>query len=128
MALYRLAAVMLFVAIATPGRADELTRDELQFFEAKIRPVLIRECYGCHSNKAGKLRGGLRLDTKELMHIGGSSPTALVQIDVGEFRGEGGGSINFVPAALEHSFRFTEQPRPAKHRGVFPVRSFRPRL
>ncbi|MAG93544.1 MAG: hypothetical protein CMJ48_07325 [Planctomycetaceae bacterium] len=82
MAVYRLAAFLLFVVIATPVRSDELTPEELQFFEAKIRPVLIRECYGCHSNKAGTVRGGLRLDTKELTHIGGGSGSAVVPGDL----------------------------------------------
>ena len=75
---FHLAAFLLIVMAATPGDADELTRDELKFFETKIRPVLIRECYGCHSNKSGNVRGGLRLDTKQLMHIGGSSGPAVV--------------------------------------------------
>ncbi len=70
--------VVLLAAFVVPTRADELTPEELQFFETKIRPVLIRECYGCHSNKSGNVRGGLRLDTKELTHIGGSSGPAIV--------------------------------------------------
>ena len=40
----------------------------LDFFEAKIRPVLVDKCYGCHSVDAanrGKLKGGLFLDTKK---------------------------------------------------------------
>lgn len=58
--------------------ADELTREQLNFFESKIRPVLMRECYGCHSNKSGNVRGGLKLDTRELMRIGGSTGPAIV--------------------------------------------------
>ena len=65
-------------AIASAAQADDLTADELKFFETKIRPVLIAECYGCHSNKSGNVRGGLRLDTKELMAIGGSTGPAIV--------------------------------------------------
>ncbi|MFN3193943.1 MAG: PSD1 and planctomycete cytochrome C domain-containing protein [Aureliella sp.] len=63
---------------ASVATASELTAEELQFFESKIRPVLVKECYGCHSEQAGNVRGGLRLDTKELMHIGGSSGPAIV--------------------------------------------------
>lgn len=64
--------------------ADELTAEQLTFFETKIRPVMIRECYGCHSNKSGNARGGLRLDTKELMAIGGSTGPAIVPGDLEE--------------------------------------------
>lgn len=69
---------MLLSVTATSVSADELTQEQLAFFETKIRPVLIRECFGCHSNKSGNVRGGLRLDTKELMLIGGGSGPAVV--------------------------------------------------
>lgn len=58
--------------------AEEISAEQQSFFESKIRPVLIKECYGCHSNKAGNVRGGLRLDTKQLMLLGGSSGPAVV--------------------------------------------------
>ncbi|MEO2016970.1 MAG: PSD1 and planctomycete cytochrome C domain-containing protein [Fuerstiella sp.] len=74
----RLTAIFLFTVITPTAHAADLTRDELDFFETKIRPVLVRECYGCHSNKAGNVRGGLRLDSRELTHIGGSSGPAVV--------------------------------------------------
>ena len=75
--------ILLAIAVV-PTHGQELTTDELKFFEAKIRPVLIRECYGCHSNQSGNVRGGLRLDTRELMLIGGSSGPAIVPGDVEE--------------------------------------------
>ncbi len=76
--------LILFAIAAVPTYGQQLTPDELKFFEAKIRPVLIRECYGCHSNQAGNVRGGLRLDTREVMLIGGSSGPAIVPGDVEE--------------------------------------------
>ena len=81
--LRHLLLIVLAIA-AVPTYAEQLTPDELKFFEAKIRPVLIRECYGCHSNQSGNVRGGLRLDTKELMLIGGSSGPAIVPGDLEE--------------------------------------------
>ena len=76
--------VLAIVLIATTGRADSLTPDQEKFFESKIRPVLIKECYGCHSSNAGNVRGGLRLDTKELTLLGGSSGPAVVPGDLDE--------------------------------------------
>ncbi len=84
MALYRLALPLLIVLFVAPVRAEKLTPEEIDFFESKIRPALIKECYGCHSNKAGNVRGGLRLDTKALTHIGGSSGPAIVPGDLEE--------------------------------------------
>ncbi|MBA4065761.1 MAG: hypothetical protein C0501_18985 [Isosphaera sp.] len=54
------------------------------FFEAKIRPVLVEHCFRCHSadaQKAGKLKGGLRLDTRDGLRGGGDSGPAVVAKD-----------------------------------------------
>jgi hypothetical protein len=49
------------------------------FFEKKIRPVLVAECYGCHSaGKGKKVRGGLALDTREGTRKGGDSGPVIV--------------------------------------------------
>ncbi len=81
-----LQCVVAVLAIVWAGEcfADEqkITADQLKFFEAKIRPVLIRECYGCHSSQSGNVRGGLRLDNRELTHIGGDSGAAVVPGDL----------------------------------------------
>ncbi len=79
-----LITALVVVSLAAPTPADELTPEQLKFFETKIRPVLIKECYGCHSNKSGNVRGGLRLDSKELTQIGGSSGPAVVPGDLEE--------------------------------------------
>jgi cytochrome c553 len=50
---------------------------DLQFFETKIRPVLIDRCYQCHSHDADKIKGGLMLDTREGMLHGGDTGPAV---------------------------------------------------
>jgi hypothetical protein len=50
-------------------------------FEKKIRPLLVAHCYGCHSAKATKTRGGLCFDSKEGMLAGGDSGPAIVAGD-----------------------------------------------
>ena len=53
----------------------------VKFFESKIRPVLVRKCYACHSRdaaKAKKLKGKLLLDSKAGVLAGGESGPALV--------------------------------------------------
>ncbi len=55
-----------------------LTTEQVNFFEKKIRPVLIDKCYSCHSAKADKLKGGLALDTKAGLKSGGDSGPAVV--------------------------------------------------
>ncbi|MFP6621795.1 MAG: PSD1 and planctomycete cytochrome C domain-containing protein [Pirellulaceae bacterium] len=51
------------------------------FFENKIRPVLVQHCYKCHSTAAqanGKLKGGLLLDDRDVIRRGGESGPAVV--------------------------------------------------
>jgi hypothetical protein len=54
------------------------TNEQIQFFEAKIRPVLVKNCYGCHSADAKDLKGDLLLDTRMGILQGGSSGPAIV--------------------------------------------------
>jgi hypothetical protein len=77
-----IAICLAFGAATSP--ADELTPEQTKFFETKIRPVLIKECYGCHSSESGNAKGGLRLDTRQLTFIGGSSGPAIVPGDLAE--------------------------------------------
>jgi hypothetical protein len=65
------------VAVAAPARGAEGTAG-VEFFESKVRPVLAQHCYGCHSARAKKLRGGLRLDSRAALLKGGDSGPALV--------------------------------------------------
>ena len=51
------------------------------FFESKIRPVLVQHCYQCHSAKAGKSEGGLRLDSRHGIRAGGDRGAAVVPGD-----------------------------------------------
>ncbi len=57
--------------------AQSVSPDDLQFFEAKIRPVLSDRCYKCHSRDADKIKGGLMLDTREGMLHGGDTGPAI---------------------------------------------------
>ena len=50
----------------------------VEFFESKIRPVLSKHCYECHSAQSKKLKAGLLLDTKAGMLEGGDNGPTLV--------------------------------------------------
>lgn len=49
---------------------------QIEFFEAKIRPLLAQECYECHST-ATKQKGGLVLDSRPGWQAGGDSGPAI---------------------------------------------------
>jgi hypothetical protein len=50
--------VVLLIAAALPLAADD-------FFETRIRPVLAKNCYACHSAQVQRPLGGIRLDSRE---------------------------------------------------------------
>ncbi|MFT5522604.1 MAG: hypothetical protein ACI9HK_000548 [Pirellulaceae bacterium] len=67
---------------AVPILSDE---QQQAFFEAKIRPALIDNCYPCHSAKAAlnkKNKGGFQLDTRAGIRRGGDTGPAVVPGDV----------------------------------------------
>jgi hypothetical protein len=50
----------------------------MDFFEAKIRPVLVEHCYKCHSVESKKRKGELWLDSRAGILQGGKSGPVLV--------------------------------------------------
>jgi cytochrome c553 len=77
-----IAVVILGLATSVHAQAPKSpnapTPEGIEFFEKKIRPVLVENCYSCHSIQAKKTRGGLRLDTREATLKGGDTGPALV--------------------------------------------------
>src|SRR5437773_806091 len=65
--------VVVALSSAALVSAAEFKSEHYEFFEKKIRPVLVEHCYKCHSASSEKLKGELFLDTKEGMLKGGES-------------------------------------------------------
>ena len=56
-----------------------LSADEgMEFFEKKIRPMLAKHCYECHSAKAKTAKAGLLLDRKAGWEMGGENGAVIV--------------------------------------------------
>jgi mono/diheme cytochrome c family protein len=68
--------VLPLLLAALPGRPDTLTPEGTAFFESKVRPLLIAQCYSCHGDKA--VQGGLRLDSRDAVLKGGEHGAALI--------------------------------------------------
>jgi Protein of unknown function (DUF1549)/Protein of unknown function (DUF1553)/Planctomycete cytochrome C len=64
-----------------PKKEAAPTPDQVAFFEKSIRPVLARECYSCHAATAEKIRGDLKLDTREALRKGGKDGPIVVPGD-----------------------------------------------
>ncbi len=76
-----LAAVVAACSAGALGAADlravDATPDALEFFERRIRPVLVEHCYECHSAETDSPKGALWLDTAEGLLAGGDSGPAI---------------------------------------------------
>ena len=76
-----------FLGILTLSQAGPLARVAAgqepappeEYFEKKIRPLLETNCYQCHSQKSGKSKGHLVVDTLGALLKGGDSGPALVR-------------------------------------------------
>jgi Protein of unknown function (DUF1549)/Protein of unknown function (DUF1553)/Planctomycete cytochrome C len=77
---------LLHVSSVAQGAGSDGTdeSEKLEFFESKVRPLLVAHCYECHSGDAeakGSLMAGLRVDSLAGMKKGGDSGPALTPGD-----------------------------------------------
>lgn len=66
-------ALLMFgggLVASAAGKAD--------FFEKRVRPILVENCYDCHSVKSKKLKAHFRLDSRGGLLAGGDSGAAIV--------------------------------------------------
>ena len=80
----RIAIASLMMLAVSTARADDrpANPDGVDFFESKVRPVLVEHCYKCHSAQAKSPKGSLRLDSLDAMRKGGDTGPAVVPGDV----------------------------------------------
>ena len=75
MKLFLLAAAL---AAATAFGEDAGNKARVDFFEARVRPILADHCYKCHSAADGKSKGSLTLDTRGGWEKGGEHGAAVI--------------------------------------------------
>jgi hypothetical protein len=78
----------LLLALALPGApaaalqaAPKDDPEGIEFFERKIRPLLAEKCFSCHSERAEKLKGNLKLDSRDAFLKGGDRGPSVVPGD-----------------------------------------------
>jgi mono/diheme cytochrome c family protein len=69
-------AIAPSVVVAQTAREKAL----VEYFEKKVRPVLVNNCYNCHSANTNS-RGGLRVDDRNGLILGGSKGPAVIPGD-----------------------------------------------
>jgi hypothetical protein len=70
----------LFLPTASTLRGEQDQAGHVEFFEKKVRPILVGHCYTCHSADT-RPAGGLRVDDRNGLLSGGNTGPAVVPGD-----------------------------------------------
>jgi cytochrome c553 len=73
--LFVLVASLPATALAKSGPRDDAAA--IEFFEKNVRPLLVANCYTCHSADTNS-RGGLRVDDRNGLLVGGGRGAAII--------------------------------------------------
>jgi hypothetical protein len=95
----RRALTILALGTSSLAAAD-LKPADLEFFETKIRPVLVAECYECHDAK--KQKGDLRLDYRDGLLKGGEEGPSIVPGDTKK---------SILLQSMDHSHETLQMPK-----------------
>jgi len=98
-------ALLMLLAAPTLARADGPDAAAFEFFEKQVRPVLIDNCYRCHSDAKDKPKGKLRVDSRAAILRGGDSGPAAVP---------GKPAESLLIKAIEHKIDKLKMPRDGK--------------
>ncbi len=84
LALFFASAFSVHAQEMSMSSSTDFSEEQINFFESKIRPVLVKNCYKCHAREGDKVKGGLLLDTREDSIRGGDTGPAVVPGSVDE--------------------------------------------
>jgi hypothetical protein len=87
---------------ATADQSDPALVQKQEFFELKVRPLLVKNCFACHTDSK---MGGLQLNSREGILKGGSRGPAVVPGDPGN---------SLLIRAVNHADSSLEMPPPGK--------------
>jgi cytochrome c553 len=102
--LFAAAGLLVVTAVVRASIADAVPQaaaPQIDFFETKIRPVLVESCFDCHTADE---KGGLRLDSRTAMLKGGESGPAIVPGDP---------DASLLIKAIRHTQGIPKMPRSA---------------
>lgn len=92
---------VVLVALVAASGGDEKAREGRRLYDEKIRPVLVGQCFTCHSAQAKPPKAGFRLDSRKGLLAGGDSGAAVVPGKPGE---------SLLIHVLEHSSEIAMMP------------------
>ncbi|MCE9532097.1 MAG: DUF1553 domain-containing protein [Planctomycetes bacterium] len=69
---------LLMAAVWPVAASAQDTAAKVAFFEKRVRPIFAQQCYGCHSESGGKVKGELAFDRVDKLLAGGTSGPLVV--------------------------------------------------
>jgi hypothetical protein len=72
--------LLCLCVVASASASAAAAEGDVEFFESRIRPVLVERCYSCH-NSAEQADGGLTVDSRAGLLAGGDSGPTIVPGD-----------------------------------------------
>ncbi len=79
--IFAVSAALSLFSLCAASKAAEPTPEQLDFFEKRIRPILVTHCYECHSVEKKKNEGSLTVDSRAALLKGGDSGPAILPGD-----------------------------------------------
>jgi hypothetical protein len=76
----RVSILLLMPLICVRVHSNAGADERVDFFEKRIRPILVEQCYPCHSAEGKSIEGGLRVDSPQAMRRGGESGPSLAPV------------------------------------------------
>ncbi len=73
--IFRLAIIGVLLVTGHCPADETFSHDQIEFFETRVRPLLVEHCQKCHG--ADQQKGSLRLDSRESALLGGENGSAL---------------------------------------------------
>ena len=77
MLFHRLSSVVYLVVLLAPFGLSASDPGQGEFFEKRIRPLLVEHCHSCHGQETSSPMGGLRLDSSKALLTGGGRGPAV---------------------------------------------------
>lgn len=74
----RVACALLSITPAFSAVANEITAAESEFFERKIRPLLVENCFRCHDATEKEVKGGLSMHSPASFRAGGDHGRVVI--------------------------------------------------
>ncbi|MEO6708665.1 MAG: DUF1549 domain-containing protein, partial [Planctomycetota bacterium] len=77
----QLAIAVCCTAGPSAARPQVQSESDLEFFESKVRPLLVDRCYECHASTSKRVKGDFKLDTYDDLLRGGEEGGVVVPGD-----------------------------------------------